>query len=84
MTTSNDQLYRAIGTLEGTVKEGFKAVHHKIDGIDERQDRAFSRINELENSGNKIKGGLKTLVVAVPFVSGAVGAVAAWLSKNGM
>jgi len=87
MTTSNDDITRAIGNLEGTVKSGFKAIDKRVDGLEDTMkdgyDKSFDRINVLEKDYNHLRGGLKAAVIGLPLIGGTIGALTTWFSRNG-
>jgi len=75
-------LSRAIGNLEGTVREGFKAVNQRLDGINGRIERGEKRIGILEFSDAQIKGKVAVIGGIAGLIFTSIGWFINWLIRK--
>ena len=59
--TNIDELSRAIGNLEGTVKQGFQSVNNRLDTINGSVKNHEIRINTNETKIDQATGGIKII-----------------------
>jgi hypothetical protein len=58
---NNKEIMRAIGTLEGTVKMGFKGIHERQDTANNRTEKVEDRLLLVETETDKQQTDLKWL-----------------------
>ena len=58
-----NEINRAIGNLEGTIKEGFKAVNFRLDKINGSLDNHETRLNRNETKIDEATGSAKMLAI---------------------
>jgi len=73
--TSNDDILRALGQLEGTVKGIREDIQEMRQDISKHNSNIYERVRSLEASRNRIWGAVATLPI--------IGGVASWFIGKG-
>lgn len=71
----HDDIMRAIGMLEGTVTEGFKSTHQRLDVVNGRLGKHDEKIGKLESAESFRKGQMVFISLITGTVLSVVGGV---------
>jgi hypothetical protein len=67
-----EELYQAIGKLEGSTTEGFKAINKRLDIMNGSNVRRDHDINDLQKSRDIIAGKFAIINVICGFIGAAI------------
>ena len=65
MSGNHDNIQRALGDLEGAMREGFKGIHSRLDILNGSVEKHDEKINDLETFRDTSKG--KMAIIATAF-----------------
>ncbi|MBT9146232.1 MAG: hypothetical protein DDT42_02114 [candidate division WS2 bacterium] len=70
---SDDDLYRALGCLEGKIDVGFKNIIDRLDKINGTNDKHENRINKIENKISTSDGKVAGVAFIISFIVSVIG-----------